>query len=681
MMLRFDRMVATGFAALDSGIGDTCLKIVNGDTHIFSFTGVNGGIASWKLVEGAGPLAADQQLYDVAISQQVGRSAVSRTFGDQTHLILDVDNALGLVSYDLSASGTIGDLHETDGLTGGGDISAAAQVSSELNDLLVLSHSDTGRLGTYRVDDFGNLAVVGTVSGHADVLQTLQSGADQFVIAANTTSSEITTYRVHHTFGKLAKIEANSAFETLGINAPTAVEVVQAYGKSWVVVASAGSSSLSVMKLGTDGRLTPTDHVLDSLHTRFESVQDLAVLEVEGRVFVIAGGGDDGVTLFTMTQDGQLIYLNSFADTLASGLQNVQTLSVAHIGQELQIFAASQHDAGLTQLNVSLAGLGVVQKGSGTLTGTSGGDMLRGGIFETALNGGAGDDILITGTRSTTMTGGSGADIFVLRQGSGHTIITDFEAGTDTLDLSDFFLLRTPSQLEFTSTAQGAQIWYRDEGVEITSDGNGPLTSADIFGTGFEGPDHVPVIIETGPDANAAPGVQGRVSLDSSAANPALAGAELRFTPNSGSTITVQANALGEFDLEMPDGIFSGELEIVKSYDIDSYKVSSLDALQILRIAVGLDPTFGPATPENLIAADLNQDGIVSSMDALIVLRNAVGLPTEYPARWVFLDAETDLSAIFETNVRYVSGTQVTVTDGEFATEMTSILLGNIELI
>ncbi|WP_170479814.1 dockerin type I domain-containing protein [Ruegeria arenilitoris] len=131
----------------------------------------------------------------------------------------------------------------------------------------------------------------------------------------------------------------------------------------------------------------------------------------------------------------------------------------------------------------------------------------------------------------------------------------------------------------------------------------------------------------------------------------------------------------------MPDGIFSGELEIVKSYDIDSYKVSSLDALQILRIAVGLDPTFGPATPENLIAADLNQDGIVSSMDALIVLRNAVGLPTEYPARWVFLDAETDLSAISETNVRYVSGTQVTVTDGEFATEMTSILLGNIEVI
>ncbi|NOD88165.1 MULTISPECIES: hypothetical protein [unclassified Ruegeria] len=108
--------------------------------------------------------------------------------------------------------------------------------------------------------------------------------------------------------------------ETLGISTPNAVESIEAYGKSWVVVAGAGSNSVSVLQLDQDGGLTATNHVLDTLDTRFAAVQDLAVVEVNGRVFVVAGGGDDGVSLFTLTTHGQLVHLDSFEDTLASGL-------------------------------------------------------------------------------------------------------------------------------------------------------------------------------------------------------------------------------------------------------------------------------------------------------------------------------------------------------------------------
>ena len=72
-----------------------------------------------------------------------------------------------------------------------------------------------------------------------------------------------------------------------------AIEVVEAYGQSWVIVAGSGSNSLSVMGLRSDGRLIPKDHVLDTLNTRFESVQDLSVIEVNGRAFIVAGGSDD----------------------------------------------------------------------------------------------------------------------------------------------------------------------------------------------------------------------------------------------------------------------------------------------------------------------------------------------------------------------------------------------------
>lgn len=678
MMLQFERVVATGTAALDSGIGDTALKTFNGETYLYSMTGPGGGIVSWRLVDGAGPQVVDQQYFGATITSQIARSGIPVTLAGQDHLILDVDTATGLVSYDLNSNGTIGDLQETDTLTGGGDISAAVQISGNL---LTLAHTDSGRIGTYHVNADGSLSVAGTVAGRADALQVLQSGAGHFVVAADTASSTITTFSANTSTGVLTEITDNSAFETLGINAPTAVEVVEAFGKSWVVVASSGSNSLSVMKLGSDGRLIPTDHVLDSLHTRFESVQDLAVVEVSGRVFVVAGGGDDGITLFTLTPDGQLIYLDSFEDTLTSGLQNVETLSAVQIGDDLQIFAASQQDAGLTQLSVSLADLGEVRQGFGTVNGTSGDDMLRGGILETTLNGGAGDDILITGTSATTMTGGAGSDIFFLRHGSGHTTITDFETGSDRLDLSDFWLLRSPAQLEFTTTSDGARIQYRGDSVDVVSANGAALTSVDIFGAGFDGPDHVPVVISNGPDSNAAPGVLGSVSLDSSSANPALAGAEVRFTPDGGEAISAQTNAQGEFELEIPDGTYSGDLDIVKSYSIASGEISALDALQVLRMAIGLDPTFGPPAVENLIAADINRDGTVGALDALIVLQNALGLTTQHDAEWVFLDAEADLSAITRTNVSYETGTRITVTNGEFATDMTSILLGNVEQV
>ncbi len=679
MMLQFDRVVATGTAALDSGIGDLALKTFNGETYLYSATGLQGGIASWHLTDTAAPVLQDQEHFGASIAQQVGRGGALVTLGTETRLILDVDTAAGLVGYDLNTDGTIGALQETTGLSGGGDISAVTQSAIGTDSFLTLAHTDSAQIGTYRVNGDGSLTLTSLTSGRADAMQAAQSGGNHFILTVDTASSTIRSFAVDPNTGALTLTDGAASLQTLGIGTPTAIEAVQAYGKSWVVVAGADSNSISVMNLSSNGTLKATDHVLDTLHTRFASVQDLSVIEVDGRVFVVAGGGDDGITLFTMTPDGQLIHMDSFEDTAASGLQNVETLGVGHIGDELQIFAASQQDPGLTQLSVSVAILGIIDQGSGSLSGTAGDDMLKGGLLDTNLNGGAGDDILITGTSATSMTGGTGADIFVLRESSGVTTITDFEAGNDRLDLTDYSFLRSPAQLSFTTTAQGARIAYREETIEVISAQGTSLTGTDIFGTGFEGPDHIPTGLGSGPDNNASDGVSGPVTIDSSSQNPALTDAEIRFTPDGGATVVAQADEQGVFDLNVPDGTFSGKLDIVKSYSNASNDITALDALQVLRIAVGLDPTWGPATPQNLIAADVTQDGKVSALDALVILQTVVGLPSPHEPEWVFLEADQDLSGITRNNVDYTTGTDITIVDGAFTADMKSILLGNIE--
>ena len=132
MMLQFESVVATGSAALDSGIRDTALKTLNGATYLYSLTGPGGGVAVWKLVDGAVPQLVDTEYFSGSITFQVGRTGTPISFGGGDQLILDVDTANGLVGYDLNADGTVGSLRETGTLTGGGDISALVKLSNRV---------------------------------------------------------------------------------------------------------------------------------------------------------------------------------------------------------------------------------------------------------------------------------------------------------------------------------------------------------------------------------------------------------------------------------------------------------------------------------------------------------------------------------------------------------------------
>ena len=81
--------------------------------------------------------------------------------------------------------------------------------------------------------------------------------------------------------------------------------------------------------------------------------------------------------------------------------------------------------------------------GADLIDGGDGNDTLDGGTGNDTLGGGLGDDRLSGGAGNDTLTGGSGADTFVLQDGSGADLVTDFDmtptAGqtADQLDVSD----------------------------------------------------------------------------------------------------------------------------------------------------------------------------------------------------------------------------------------------------
>lgn len=148
----------------------------------------------------------------------------------------------------------------------------------------------------------------------------------------------------------------------------------------------------------------------------------------------------------------------------------------------------------------------------------------------------------------------------------------------------------------------------------------------------------------------------------------------------AGEARVAQRSGHGGFEFHMAED-HSGTVGIADFTAGATHRPRVADALEALRIAVGIDPSWGPATPLDHIAADITGDGRVSTADALEILRIAVGLHSDHAPRWIFLDEEGVQSVM--------DGTHSGIFDNRFDISgspdgadlsLTGILVGSLEV-
>jgi Ca2+-binding RTX toxin-like protein len=319
-------------------------------------------------------------------------------------------------------------------------------------------------------------------------MTTLQSGGQTYLAATSRVKDAVTLFRVAAN-GTLQQTGTMGAVGGLGINDPSDVRPVVMGGVSYLVVASGATSSLSILAVQPDGSLRVTDHVGDTLDTRFQGVQTSAVVTVGDRVFVIAGGGDDGLNLFTLLPDGKLVLLASQLQAPGMGLHNITAIEAVVLGGVIEVFVAGE-GLGITRLRLDPDVQAPMQIGTvfdDTLTGTAAADLLSGGAGQDMLLGGDGSDILMDGTGSDTLSGGAGSDVFVIGLDGAQDTILDYQAGVDRLDLTGWGRIYSVDDLTIEQTATGAIISFRDEVLTLQSANGQPLLpsvflSSDLFG-------------------------------------------------------------------------------------------------------------------------------------------------------------------------------------------------------
>ncbi len=302
-------------------------------------------------------------------------------------------------------------------------------------------------------------------------------------------------------------------------------------------------------------------------------------------------------------------------------------------------------DWGLVRIELT-----AVTAGDDMLVGRSGDDYIFGGQGNDILIGNDGADTLNGGEGNDTLTGGMGADTFVIMDTS--TTVTDLDVSNDILDFTNLPVSSADIIASFdnATTLGSTSVITLDDTVLY------------LNGIALSDLELIQFIVSPPPPT------------------------QIRLTDRSGAVVTnftlstedgQEITDLNQDGVYVIDGTTSGLVSGHGSdYVADNLEVTAKDVLEILRMSVGLDPTWGEASTLDLIAADINQDGIISALDVTEVLRFTEGLESTYEPTWILVDpAVANLPADYNN----VPTNYSLDLDAAATLDAVAILLGNIE--
>ena len=299
-----------------------------------------------------------------------------------------------------------------------------------------------------------------TLPASGDHVTALALAQGDIVLSAHADSDSLRSFRLLAN-GSLQALDAFGAADGAGIDTPTVLASATEGGRSYALLGAAGSDSLTVVAVGSDGSLTAVDHVNDSSRSYFANVSEIAVTRSGDWTLVVAAGSDGGCSIFALLPGGVLTPLADLPWS-ADGdrpLRAVSGLAMHVENSTLHIYASPEGGLGLQHLAVDLSGLGLLRSASAA---------------GAQVNGGGRDDVLTAGNVNQVLTGGAGADVFVftdaVANARGHLgRVSDFTPGSDRLDLSGLPLLRDGAQVRLVQSGSDLLLHY--EGFSLTLTG------------------------------------------------------------------------------------------------------------------------------------------------------------------------------------------------------------------
>lgn len=467
------------------GLSDMETVLISGRTYLIAAGAADAGLSSYEILADGSLLASDDVLWSVTSGTEAVSDLSVIYIGASTYLLSSGKSDDNQTVYEIDANGSFTVANEySDAASTYANWELTSVVEIDTNSYLY--GSIWGRGGYFRFDleaggALSNPVLINDTSetylGDVSAIESGVLHGKTFTFVASALDAAFHSFGVEPD-GALTPLDTVAAAD-IGFSGITAMAPVDVGQRAFVIVASTGTDSLLVMRVSEWGVMNEVERLVDTSETRFAGVTALEVFEAEGRHFLLAGGADDGITLFEITYKGQLDVLTTVADSAELSLQNVTDIEATVVGSSVNIFVSSATDHGFTQFSVNIPnGSEVIHGGAvvDILSGTTANDTIYGHGRSDELYGMGGDDRLVDGRGSDQLWGGAGADVFEFIDDGRKDYIMDFEIGTDRVDLRDIDILYYYADINVTPTSTGATLDYGDEQIDITTIDNNPLT-------------------------------------------------------------------------------------------------------------------------------------------------------------------------------------------------------------
>ncbi len=477
------------------GVSDLEFVTIGGQDYLFVAAEADGAVSSFRISAAGAPELVDT----------LSLSATSGTFSVGHIDLIDVDGVLTLlpsarhdddvVAYQIDGQGRIDTLVTQP--AGSPDLSNLTLTHSvniaDKTYLYTVTRGVAGLTGyeMFSGNSFTNPTIYNNSAldffGDISAFASVNVGGQTYLFTASAFDAGLNSFSIDGS-GGLQFVDSVANTDASGFSLPQALETITVSGNEYLVMASAGTDSLTVYAVGNGGSLTEVDHLIDLVNTRFNDASVLDSFNLDGRSYLLAAGSDDGLTLLEVSADGQLTFISVLADDFDTTLENITSIEVVHIGGEVHAFVGSGSENGFTQIKIELDDIGVTLDGDEShevLTGTELDDILNGMGGSDTINAGAGDDRLIDGQGRDHLYGGAGADIFRFVQDGTLDLIRDYEHGLDLIDLSLLSGFNGINGLDIRPRSYGAVIFSGGEEIRIETSDETALLISDFTSDNF----------------------------------------------------------------------------------------------------------------------------------------------------------------------------------------------------
>ncbi|MCP4386210.1 MAG: hemolysin-type calcium-binding protein, partial [Hyphomicrobiales bacterium] len=143
----------------------------------------------------------------------------------------------------------------------------------------------------------------------------------------------------------------------LELDGARSVSTAAVGGTTYLFVASPFDDGVSVFAVGTDGTLTNAYNVTDLADLELDGATSVASAEIGGITYLfVTGQSDDGVSVFSVAEDGTLTNVDNVTDAGALELDGAHSVATATFGATTYLFVAGFGDDGVSVFSVGANG-------------------------------------------------------------------------------------------------------------------------------------------------------------------------------------------------------------------------------------------------------------------------------------------------------------------------------------